>query len=152
MFAVGIIHGDFNEQNILVQLAKDTEPATFEICGVLDFGDMSENYYVLELATIIMYMIIESKVVDPMLAGGHVLAGYVSIKSVSDIEFSILKTCVAGRFAQSLIMGAYTYLMDPGNEYVLTTAARGWPILRELWDLPAEQLYANWKQVMQTYV
>jgi hydroxylysine kinase len=151
VLSAGIIHGDFNEQNILVQPVAGSEPPTYEIAGIIDFGDMSENYYVLELAMTIMYMTIESKVIDPMLAGGHVLAGYTAVKPISDVEFNALKTCVAGRFIQSLVMGAYTYLMDPGNDYVLTTAARGWSILRQLWETPSEQLYANWRQVMQSY-
>ena len=47
-----------------------------------------------------MYMMVESKVVDPLEVGGHVLAGYLSIMDLSEEEFDALKMCVAGRFAQ----------------------------------------------------
>ena len=147
----GIIHGDFNEQNILVQPMKDSEPPSYDLYGMIDFGDMTENYYVLEVAMAITYMMFESKIVDPMLAGGHVLAGYVTVMPLNEAEFNVLKYCVASRFAQSLTLGAYTYLMDPGNEYVLTTAASGWKLLQQFWSITAEELYSGWKNVMRTY-
>ena len=98
-----------------------------------------------------MYMMVESKVVDPLSAGGYVLAGYLSHCSLNDTEWDILKTCVAGRFCQSLVMGAYTYSMDPGNEYLLVTAANGWPQLERLWATPKEQLYDSWKEIINSF-
>ncbi len=48
-------------------------------------------------------------------------------------------------------MGAYSYSQDPGNEYLIVTAARGWGILQRLWDTPKDELYARWRRVMETY-
>ncbi len=45
-------------------------------------------------------MMVESKVVDPLEVGGHVLAGYFTHMELNDEEFDALKMCVAGRFAQ----------------------------------------------------
>ena len=47
-----------------------------------------------------MYMMVESKIVDPLEVGGHVLAGYLTTMDLTDVEFDALKMCVAGRFAQ----------------------------------------------------
>ncbi len=47
-----------------------------------------------------MYMMVESKVVDALDVGGHVLAGYCDVMPLPAHEFDALKTCVAGRFAQ----------------------------------------------------
>ena len=47
-----------------------------------------------------MYMMVESKIVDPLEVGGHVLAGYLNLMDLTDDEFDALKMCVAGRFAQ----------------------------------------------------
>ena len=41
-FRTGIIHGDFNDANILLD-------SSFQVAGVIDFGDSVERY-VLELA------------------------------------------------------------------------------------------------------
>ncbi len=54
-----------------------------------------------------MYMMVESRVVDPLEVGGHVLAGYFTHMELSDEEFDALKMCVAGRFAQVIITDYY---------------------------------------------
>lgn len=153
---LGVIHGDYNEQNIVVkptEATKDLPESERDYCvaGVIDFGDMNESYYIFEVAIAIMYMMVESKVVDPMLAGGHLLAGYLLQRSLNVTEWEVLKTCVAARYCQSLVMGAYTYSLDPGNEYLLVTAANGWPQLERLWNTPTEQLYASWREVIASY-
>ena len=98
-----------------------------------------------------MYMMVESNVIDQMKVSGHVLAGYLSQQPLVDVEFDALKVCIAGRYAQPLVMGAYTYSLDPGNEYLLVTAKNGWPQLRRLWDVSREELYKQWKETIQTY-
>ena len=54
----------------------------------------------LQVGITIMYMMVESKIVDPLDAGGHVLAGYLELMELPPDEFDALKMCVAGRFAQ----------------------------------------------------
>ena len=46
---VGYMHGDFNEQNIIVDSRGD-------IHGVIDFGDSQKNPLVYDIAIAIMYM------------------------------------------------------------------------------------------------
>ncbi len=70
----GIIHGDFNEQNILVRPIKD-KPEEYEVFSVIDFGDSQKNPLVYELGIAIMYMMTQCKIIDPNEAGAHVLAG-----------------------------------------------------------------------------
>ena len=65
---------------------------------------------------------VESKVVDFMEAGGHILAGYMKEMKLSDQEFDLIYFCVAARYATSLVMGAYAYSMEPNNEYLRVTA------------------------------
>ena len=123
----------------------------YDIHAVIDFGESADSYYVFEIAIAIMYMMVESSVIDPMKVGGHVLAGYLSQQPLTDVEFDSLKVCVAGRYAQSLVMGAYSYSLDPGNEYLLVTAKNGWPQLKRLWDVSREELYKQWKKTIQAY-
>ena len=123
----------------------------YDIHAVIDFNDSIDSYYVFEAATIIMYMMVESSVIDPMKVGGHILPGYLSQQPLTDVEFDALKVCIAGRYAQSLVMGAYSYSLDPGNEYLLVTAKNGWPQLKRLWHISREELYEQWKETIQTY-
>lgn len=98
-----------------------------------------------------MYMMIEVTCLPANDAGGHLLAGYLKHRNLTDVEWSILKECVAARFAQSLVMGAYSYEQDPGNEYLLTTAGKGWDVLEAFWSEPKEQIYTRWREIIASY-
>lgn len=145
----GAIHGDLNEQNILVK-ADDSEPGKFNYAGIIDFGDIQRNYYIFELAITICYTMLDCKSMDILDAPGHVLAGYSRWRSIPDKEFEILKSCVAGRFSQSLVLGAYSYSQNP-DPYVLTSAKRGWSCLETLWNCPQDVMYKRWRHIMETY-
>lgn len=67
-------------------------------------------------------------------------------------EICIFQTCISARLCQSLVMGAYTYSLDPGNSYLLTTASRGWTVLNKLWnETTDEQLENIWRNVFKQY-
>ena len=146
----GIIHGDFNEQNILVR-PMTSDPNEYEVFSVIDFGDSQKNPLIFELAITTMYMMTQCKVIDPNEVGGHVMAGYQTVRPLPEVEKEILRVSVAARYAQSLVMGAYTYMQDPSNDYVLVTAQHGWKNLKQFWDLPASDLYAKWDQIQDSY-
>lgn len=146
-FARGIIHGDFNEQNIVVQqTAADDE---WRIDAVIDFGDTSESAYVFELAIAMAYMILQG---GDVATGGLVLAGYGTVRTVPEAERRVLRVCVAARLCQSLVLGAYSHAQDPGNEYVLSTQARGWELLEKLWREPEEKVLELWQQTGDKYL
>ena len=79
------------------------------------------------------------------------MAGYEKIRSLPPHEMEILKVCVAARYAQSLVMGAYSYQQDPGNDYLLVTAKTGWTNLTNFWNLPQKDLYKKWNEIKQSY-
>ena len=122
----------------------------YEIFGVIDFGDSSRDCYVFEVAIAMMVMGM-ARDFDPFLAASHVLAGYRSKFPLNDNELGVLKLCLAARWAQSLVMGQYTYQQDPGNLYLLSTAKSGWAILKQLWETPTEELVRQWNDVMMDY-
>ena len=102
----------------------------------------------MDVAIAIMYHMVESDVVDPFDVGGYILKGYYKHASLNNVEKDVLKILVAGRYCQSLVIGAYSYMRDPGNEYLVVNAKRGWPQLRKLWGLTKEELYSRWKAVL----
>ena len=89
---------------------------------------------------------------DPNLVGGHVMAGYQTVRSLTDLELDVLPILVAARWTQSLVMGEQAYNQDPTNEYVLATAqAGGWETFQNFWTKPRSDLMAMWSKVIQTY-
>lgn len=146
----GIIHGDFNEQNILVRPMPEN-PEEYEIFSVIDFGDSNKNPLIFELGITIMYMMTQCKVIDPNEAGGHVLAGYATVRPLPELEMKLLRLCVAARYAQSLVMGAYSHQQDPTNDYLLVTAQTGWKNLSNFWNLEQKELYEKWEKIQASY-
>lgn len=126
---------------------QDDDRNQYEVAGIIDFGDSTDSYIVFEIAIAIMYLMVESEIVDIMDVGGHVLRGYYEHITLNEAEKQGLVTLVLGRYCQSLVLGAYSYLQDPGNEYLLCSADKGWKQLVELWNIPKHELYANWQKV-----
>ncbi|XP_015112719.1 hydroxylysine kinase [Diachasma alloeum] len=134
-FEMGMIHGDINEQNLLVDFDHQ------KIAGVIDFGDTQYSCLIFELIIALCYMIIQVKDIG---RGRHVVEGFLRVKKISELERKILKTGVCARLCQSLVMGAYSHLNNPQNDYVVVTAANGWKILRELWPMDDEEVLKIW--------
>ena len=73
---------------------KKSEEGNWDIAAFLDLGDSKISCYVFELAICISYMcLVSPNLLD---AGGHVLAGYQTVRSLSETELHILK--VSGLF------------------------------------------------------
>lgn len=70
-FAKGVIHGDCNENNLVVTKVSP-ESDEFRVTGIIDFGDTCYSLYVFELATTIAYMMLQSGELE---TGGYVIAG-----------------------------------------------------------------------------
>jgi len=65
--------------------------------------------------------------------------------------FVSFQVCVSARLCQSLVLGAYSYLQDPGNDYLLSTAAKGWNVLDIIWNTPQTELMRRWKKHVTAY-
>ncbi|GAB1866578.1 Hydroxylysine kinase [Camponotus japonicus] len=135
----GFIHGDLNEQNII--MSPDGE----DIAAVIDFGDCHRNCRIFELAITLCYMILQTSSVE---MGRHVVEGYEKIKKLTDIEKKILKISVCARISQSLIMGAYSHLREPENQYLLSTQKTGWMLLKRLWPMSQNDVMHAWGLVI----
>ncbi|KAL1023332.1 hypothetical protein UPYG_G00039350 [Umbra pygmaea] len=135
-----INHGDFNDHNILVQ---PDNLGGYKISGILDFGDMSNGYYIYELAITIMYMMIENP--TPLDVGGPVLAGWESIIPLNEAERDSLYLLVLCRFCQSLVMARHTVTQQQENEeYLMITARTGIRHLCQLWEMGKEEVERHW--------
>lgn len=131
----GIIHGDLNEHNII--MSPDGE----NIAAVIDFGDCHRTCRIFELSIALCYMILQTSNVE---MGKHVIEGYKEVKKLTDIEKKILKISVCARICQSLIMGNYSFLHNPENQYLLSTQKTGWTLLKRLWPMSQEDVMQAW--------
>ncbi|XP_031832464.1 hydroxylysine kinase isoform X1 [Nomia melanderi] len=131
----GIIHGDLNEQNIVVN-SNGTE-----VTAVIDFGDTHRTCLIFELAITLCYMMLQA---GDLAMGKYVIEGYQDIRKLTNLEKKILKVTVCARICQSLVMGAYSYLNDPQNDYLLVTQKSGWVLLKNLWPISQEEVLQRW--------
>ncbi len=90
-----IIHGDANEQNLLVGAESPNE-----IIGLIDFGD-------LQLATLVNEM-----------ASREILQGYIREFPLDAIELEVLPNLIAMRLVQSILMSSHSARLSPDNEYI----------------------------------
>lgn len=81
----GMIHGDINEQNVVV---KQKDDGSWCLEAILDFGDSQFSCLLYEIAIAMTYAIILSKDAS---VGGHVLAGYLSRMDLPKEEVALLK-------------------------------------------------------------
>ncbi|XP_046365176.2 hydroxylysine kinase-like [Haliotis rufescens] len=151
-FPQGMIHGDLNEGNILVTEAADDDRWRDEhdVSAILDYSDSAYQPYIFEVAIGMTYMSILSDNISPQTASGYVLAGYLTQNDLSDREIKLLKLCVCARITQSLVIGAFSFHVDPSNDYTLNTARIGWPRLRQLWKIDTEQLVRDWRNIARS--
>lgn len=140
-----IIHGDYNEQNIIVEQDKDE----YKVVGIIDFGDTSKSPLIFEVGIAMTYMMLQARSLE---RGGIFLAGYTSINPLAAEEKQYLKYCVAARLAQSLVMGTYTYKQDQSNDYVLVTQEYGWKLIEELWRKEFSNIDDIWQKTADTYL
>lgn len=137
---IGIIHGDLNDQNILV---KPGSNGHHEVSGILDFALLKCGFYVWDVAIMIMYLMLQNP--SPLDVGGAVLAGFESVMELSDDERGCLFLLVVGRLCQSLVYGRYNAQKYPDNKtYFLNTAKNGTWLLPKLWELGKKEVEEKW--------
>ena len=119
----------------------------YKLGGVLDFDDSQYNSYVYDVGISMMYLSLSKAAENqPLHASAAFLAGYQCVYPLTQVELEVLHVCQAARYTQSLVMGLYTYTLQPGNEYLLETQ-NGWPVLENLWGMDVEKLWKMWQDV-----
>jgi len=79
---VGAVHGDLNDNNILVALANDKSSVDHRVSGIVDFGDMVHSYRVGDLAIAVAYAMLGSE--DPLTVVAEVTRGYAERARLND--------------------------------------------------------------------
>ncbi|XP_058797230.1 hydroxylysine kinase [Phymastichus coffea] len=131
----GIIHGDLNENNIVI--SSDNK----DVGAIIDFGDSHKNCFIFELAISLCYMITQSKDIE---MAKYVIQGYQEVRQLTLQEKRILKLCVCARLAQSLVLGSYSYQREPENDYLIRQHPMKWLTLKKLWPMDDNKVMKMW--------
>ncbi|XP_072029832.1 hydroxylysine kinase-like [Amphiura filiformis] len=156
-FRKGIIHNDFSDTNVLVTPILDNSTTSensvahqvnYKLSNAVDFDDSHYNCLVFDIGISMMYMAVSKPAENhPLHASAAFLAGYQHVNPLTPEELEVLHICQAARFAQSLIMGLYTYTyIQPGNDYLLLTQ-NSWPIIEDLWEMKVDSVRKMWTDV-----
>jgi 4-aminobutyrate aminotransferase-like enzyme/aminoglycoside phosphotransferase (APT) family kinase protein len=120
-----LIHGDLNDENLLV--------ADGRVTGLLDFGDCLVNPTVCELAITLAYVFLDEP--DPLAAGSEVVASYHRERPLSPLELEILFPLICGRLAVSLSIATERRRIDPDHPFWFVTEERAWRALERLLEI-----------------
>ena len=89
---------------------------------------------------------------DFILAGGHLLAGYLSVHELSETERKALYVLVCCAYCRELVMCQHEFVKQArSNYYLLTSLASGWRQLGTLWGLAEGATLQTWADVLEKY-
>ncbi|XP_066273472.1 hydroxylysine kinase-like [Branchiostoma lanceolatum] len=113
----GPTHADFGGTNILVRESMTNSEGRYQICGVLDFGDVVWNPLVFDVAISLMfYMLTAPDHEGPATYAGHFVRGYESIRPLTPAEWDVLYHCVVGRACQMYVFNEHSVSVEPERE------------------------------------
>jgi len=121
----GIVHGDANEQNLLV--AED-DPS--KIVSLIDFGDLQKATHINDLAIALAYSLLDVKDIDS--TAREIINGYQEEFNIEDDEFDVLFDLVAMRLISSIILTSNRAKQFPENLYILTSQKPAKILLKKL--------------------
>ena len=149
-FGKGIVHGDFNGLNII--LDKSHTGGSYKVAGIVDFGDCCETCTVFDLGICLAYIITEN--MNPFHCSsaiefvGPVIQGYHAVSPLTPDEFDSLYYLALARCVQSAVIGAHAFKAEPWNAYLLTTPEKAWTVIDLLLSATKEVVDRTWKRFL----
>lgn len=128
----GVIHGDANDNNLLVERDR--------MVGLLDFGDMLYSATVCDLAIAIAYSVLHQP--DPLVAMGQVIRGYHRHRPLVPAEQRALHVLVGARLAASVCLAALNRARHPDDPYQVISEAPAWQLLDALEHRSGQEIEA----------
>ncbi|MBQ0824485.1 aminotransferase class III-fold pyridoxal phosphate-dependent enzyme [Microvirga sp. HBU67558] len=117
------IHNDINDYNMLV----DASTGESRLSGIIDFGDMIDAPVIAELAIAGAYAVLGQE--RPVAALAALVAGYDSVRPLSDEELALLFPLVLTRLAVSVTNSAIVKREKPDDPYVTISEQPAWAFL-----------------------
>ncbi len=116
-----LIHGDMNDDNVLVSGDR--------ITGVIDFGDCLENPVICDLAIAVAYLTLDEE--SALDSAAVIVGSYHDQRPLTPVELEILFPLICARLAVSVIISAQRREIDPGRESWFVSEERAWKKLTE---------------------
>ncbi|TAN00532.1 MAG: aminotransferase class III-fold pyridoxal phosphate-dependent enzyme [Rhodanobacteraceae bacterium] len=127
----GMIYGDANDYNVLVQWqAGAAQPGI----GIVDFGDMHAGWIAAEPAVAAAYALLDKPA--PLAAAGSVVSGFNRTLALGDDEVAALFPLIVMRLAVSVVNSALRQQARPDDPYVTVSEAPAWNALERLDTIP----------------
>ncbi|HET7249232.1 MAG TPA: aminotransferase class III-fold pyridoxal phosphate-dependent enzyme, partial [Gemmatimonadales bacterium] len=127
----GIIYNDANDHNVLV---RGDDPWTRRVTGVIDFGDLVDSAVICDLAIAAAYAALGKA--DPISTAARVVAGYQSVRQITQPESDLLDGLITTRLAVSVVNAAIQRSAVPNNAYLTVSETAAWAALERLLALP----------------
>ena len=115
----GLIHGDLNDENVLVSEDR--------ISGILDFGDCLYNPIVSDLAIALAYVLLDEA--EPFEAGAEIIGAYHQERTLTAVELEVVFPLICGRLAVSVTTALERRQVDPSRSAWFVTEERAWRAL-----------------------
>ncbi len=131
LLSKGLIHGDANEWNVLVERQKAEAP--YSVKGLIDFGDMVYSARVHEIAIALAYSLNADN--TPLSCAEKFVSAYHHINPLSQLEISSLYYLIAARLSTIIIQAARKKHEQPNSKYHQISAA------------PAQKLLKAWIRI-----
>lgn len=123
----GVIYGDANDYNVLVEWSSG---ATQPRVGIVDFGDMHAGWIAAEPAVAAAYALLDKPA--PLAAIASVVAGFNHAFALNEDEVAALFPLVVMRLAVSVVNSALRKQARPDDPYVTVSEAPAWTALERL--------------------
>ncbi len=120
-----IIHGDANDENVLLQDGR--------VSGLLDFADCLYNPTICELAISLTYAMLDQS--DPLHVGAEIVGSYHTVRPLSEDELAMLYPLICGRLCATVTVAAERRQIDPDHPNWFVTEARAWRLLERLYAI-----------------
>ncbi|NIP79359.1 MAG: aminotransferase class III-fold pyridoxal phosphate-dependent enzyme, partial [Gemmatimonadetes bacterium] len=123
----GVIHGDGNDWNVLVEPGA---PAGPRVTGLLDFGDAVRSWYAAEPAIAAAYAMMGAD--DPVAVAALVVAGYQAEHPLTRPELEAVWPLIGLRLAMSVTIAAIQRSQRPDDAYLTVSEEEAWSLLERL--------------------
>ena len=138
----GIIHGDANGLNIILQKVG----GEYEIEGVIDFGDTVCSCYLFELAIMLAHkLMVVIDYCDPVEFVAPMLHGFLDALPLSGDELNCLYYAVVARLSTIAVKAAYDASMDTSNTHISHAVPLATRTMEMLLAMDKEDVDRKWK-------
>ncbi len=117
----GVVHGDINDHNVLVEPRGSSPLDGWRVSGIVDFGDMVHSYRVADLAITMAYCMLDTK--DPLSVAAAIVRGFAEHVRLNDEELSVVFALAVMRLCASVCIAADQVRREPDNEYLAVSQA-----------------------------